>query len=404
MTLEGNQPLMSNYTRELLLGYIEQLKEAGFYDVLHLDLGWEAGCPLKADAEKFPNGISEIARLAKSAAGLDMAFWVNPFSASYWKSRIEEEHPEYLVPNKVSGRSGASAICIMTDYFNYVKQRFSELVSESNARVIFWDGADWNIPVCTAKNHDHLDQGELEVNAWKRLAELCETAHEARKDLIVINFSLPFNNHRLCAVDCEQVSDTYSFPTIQSELIQRQQIYQMAFEHPYKAIWGSWYGVNWHFAGNDNLTKRPFKELIHAEMSMIGNGLAQAGGSLDLKQAKPEFIDFLKRLFAFRKRFENYFGVYQHVLGFPDGKHPDGSGHIVDGSGFIVLVNPTQSEQTVKLPLGEPGLELSETQKHELTDWTNLDYTIPIGSYKTKDAPEIDLLPLDVRYIGVNIT
>ncbi len=40
---------------------------------------------------------------------------------------------------------------------------------------------------------------------------------------------------------------------------------------------------------------------------------------------------------------------------------------------------------------------------HVLTDWTNLDYTIPIGSCKTKDAPEIDLLPLDVRYIGVNI-
>jgi len=58
-------------------------------------------------------------------------------------------------------------------------------------------------------------------------------------------------------------------------------------------------------------------ELIHAEMSMIGNGLAQAGASIDLDQARPEFVAFLRKLLAFRKRFERYFNVYQHVLGFP---------------------------------------------------------------------------------------
>ena len=403
VTLEGNKPLLANYNRLFLLEYIEYIKEAGFFDVLHLDLGWEGGYPLRVDTDKFPNGMREVSKRAKEAAGLDMTYWVNPFSATYWKSDLESDHPEYLVPNKVSSKCGANAICVMTDYYDYVKKRFVELATDLNARVIYWDGLDWNIPECTATNHDHRDQEELEVKAWKRLDELCKAAHEARPDLLFVCFSLPYNNHRLNAMDQEQISDTYSYPTVQAELIQRQQMYQMTFEHPYKAIWGSWYGLHWHNAGDSNLAARPMRELVHAEMSMIGNGIGQAGGGFDFKQAPAELMDFLKKLFAFRKRFEDYFDSYQHVLGFPDGKRIDGEGHILGGKGFIVLVNPTENPLTVKIPLAEPELELSSEKKHELTDWTNLTEGRPLGSARISDAPEIELTPLEVRYIGVNV-
>jgi hypothetical protein len=403
VTLEGNKPVHANYDRAFLLEYIDYIKDAGFFDVLHLDLGWEADYPLKVSAAKFPNGIGEITRRAKEAAGLDMTYWVNPFSASYWKSKFESEHPEYLVPNKVSGRSGATALCVMTDYFDYVKERFVALATEMNARVIYWDGNDWTVPECAATNHDHRDQQELEVRAWKRLAELCDAAHEARPDLLFVCFSIPFDNHRLHWLDQEQVEDTYSFPTVQAELIQRQQLYQMTFEHPYKAIWGSWYGIDWYRAGDSDLAQRPMRELIHAEMSMIGNGIAQAGGGFDFKQAAPEFMTFVKKLFAFRKRFERYFDTYQHVLGFPDGRRVDGEGHLIDQTGFIVLVNPTREEQTVRVPLDEPELELDADTKHELTDWSNLERNIPMGSFTIDSAPEIDLTPLEVKYVGVNV-
>lgn len=402
ITLDGNAPVLNNYDRNLLLEYIELMRRAGFYDVLRLDLGWESGYPLQADPAKFPEGLSEIARRASEVAGVDMAYWVNPFSANYWRSRVEDQHPEYLVPGKVSSRSGANAVCAMSDHFHYIKKRFIELAEDFGARMIYWDGADWNIPACTARNHGHRDQDELEVKGRERLAELCAAAHQAREDLLVVAFSLPPDNHRLRAVDQEHVSDTYSFPTVKAELIQRQQLYQMTFEHPYKAIYGSWYGVNWQDAGNDNLS-RPLRELMNAEMSMIGNGLAQAGASFDLKQAKPEFVAFMKKLLAFRKRFEGYFDVYQHVLGFPDGEHVDGSGHIVDGSGFIVLVNPTESDTSVRVPLDEPELELSRDKKSVLTDWTSLERGTPIGSFAANNPPEIDLLPLQVKYIGVNV-
>ncbi|MDH7601627.1 MAG: alpha-galactosidase [Armatimonadota bacterium] len=402
VTFPDNKPLLANYNRDFLLEYIEYIRQAGFFDILHLDLGWEADYPLQVDTAKFPNGIGEIVRRAKEA-GLDMTYWVNPFSASYWKSKFEDEHPEWLVPGRVSRRSGATAFCILTDYYDYVKKRFIALATEMNARVIYWDGNDWNIPECKATNHYHKDQDELEVKAWKKLAELCDATHKARPDLLFVCFSLPFDNHRLHWLDQEQISDTYSYPTVQAELIQRQQLYQMTFEHPYKAIWGSWYGINWHDAGDADLSKRPMEELIHAEMSMIGNGIAQAGGGFDLKHAPSEFMDFLKKLFAFRRRFAKYFDVYQHVLGFPDGKSVDGEGHIIDGRGFIVLVNPTRQIQSVRVPLAEPELELDGTKKHELTDWSNLEQGKSMGSFDIDVPPEVELGPLEVKYIGVNI-
>lgn len=160
--------------------------------------------------------------------------------------------------------------------------------------------------------------------------------------------------------------------------------------------------MNWHNAGENNLA-RPFKDLIHAQMSMIACGLPQAGGSIDFKQATPEFMNVLAKLFAFRKRFEDYFAVYQHVLGFPDGTHIDGSGHIIGDSGFIVLINPTGAPQAVKIPLNEPEMELIPGTHYEITDWTNLEQGIPIGEAFLDHPTTIDLAPMDVRYIGVNI-
>ncbi|MEN6416158.1 MAG: alpha-galactosidase [Armatimonadota bacterium] len=402
VTREGNRPILSYYDRTLLLDYIELIKQAGFYELLHLDLGWESGWPLKVDADKFPKGISEIAKRAKEA-GMDMGFWTNPFSCSYWRGNVEDEHPEWTVPNSVSGRSNALSLCAVSDYYEYVRERFVALATDMNAASIYWDGNDWNTPDCSARNHSHRDRHELEVKARKRLAEMCRQAHEARPDLIIAAFSPPVDNHRLCALDQEQAADTHRFPTIQAELIQRQQMYQMTWEHPFHAIRPSWHGVDWHEAGEDNLTRRPLHELFHAEMSMIACGLAQAGGSIDLKRARPHFLEFLRKLFAFRKRFEHYFDTYQHVLGFPDGKSIDGSGHIVDGSGFIVLVNPTEDDLTVKIPLDAPELELSSEKELVLTDWSGLESGGPLGSAKTGSPPEIELTGLQVRYIGVNV-
>jgi hypothetical protein len=345
--------------------------------------------------------LGEIVRRAYDY-GIDMGFWVNPFSSNYWKSDVEEERPEWLNPGKLSAQSSAHAICPMTGYFNYVKDRFSELAGRYNARVIYWDGSDWNIPECPATDHEHKSQHELEVRATKRLAELTRPVHEAREDAMVVAFNLPFDNHRLAVLDQEQISDTYSAKTLDSELIQRQQIYQMTFEHPYQAIWGSWYGVNWMNCGPDNL-RRPLWELMHAEMSMIGNGACQAGASIDLAEARPEFVEFLRKMLTWRKRFAQYFTVYQHILGFPDGESVDGEGHIIDEKGFLILINPTQEEQTMNLPLDEPELELSVGKSYSIYDWSGFERAKYLGKAKFGKDFEIDLAPLEVKIVGVDL-
>lgn len=403
----------ANYDRRRLLESIKLMHRAGLYEVMHLDLGWEADAPLRIDQSRFPNGIAEIVNHAREA-GLDMSYWVNPFSCNYWLPKTAAEHPEYVVPGKVSPRSNAKALCVLTEYSDYVEKRFVDLAVEMNARVIVWDGNDWNIPVCTSREHRHRRQDELEINALRRLASICDAAHEAREGLIISAFSLPMDNHRLCALDQEQVSDTHEFPIVQSELIQRQQLYQMTWEHPFRAIRGSWYGVEWReketggLASDGSPTLTPprrttMAELIHAESSMIANGVAQSGGGIDLETSTPEFIAFLGKLFTFRKKYERYFNTYQHILGFPDGVSVDGSGHIINNAGFIMLVNPTGSEQTVKLPLSEPELELNPHRKHMISDWSSLERGIVMDPARPADAPDIEIMPLEVKFIGINI-
>jgi len=399
----GRGPVLADYDRGFLLKHIDLAARAGIHDVIQLDLGWEARYPLCPDPAKFPQGLAEIARVAREKAGADMAFWMNPFSCNYWKSDVETERREWLVPGKTSPRSGAAPVCVMSDYYDDVRRRLIDLVSNRNVRVIFWDGCDWNIAECSSPFHGHRDAKHLRVEGRRRLAELCRLCHEARSDLIIAAFNLPFDNHIMCALDKAQVSDTHSFSTIRSELIQRQQLYQMTFEHPFEAIWSSWHGIDWHEAGEDNIASRPLRELIHAEMSLIACGFAQAGCSIDLSRARPELIGFLEKLAAFRKRFARYFDTYQHVLGFPDGLSVDGSGHIVDGSGFIVLVNPSDEQASVRLPLDEPELELGGRGKHTLTDWSSLEHGAPMDPSTLSSSPTIDLAPLEVRYIGVNI-
>lgn len=400
ITLEGDKSVFSNYDRNLLLDHVKLLRDAGYYDVLQLDLGWEGGRYLQPDPVKFPKGLSEIVNRAR-ASGLDMGYWINPFSASYWRSDFEDERPEWQTTGPASGRSGAHPLCVMSPYYNYVEKRVQELIIKMNARLIYWDGGDWNIPECTALDHEHENQHELKVEGTKRLARLCEKVHETRPDAVIAAFNLPMDNHRLSALDQELISDTHEHPTIKSELIQRQQIYQMTWEHPYHAIRSGWYGVNWHETGPDNLN-RPLRELIHAELSMIGSGVGVAGASFDLKQAKPAFVQFMKKLIAWRKRFEEYFTVYQHILGFPDGESVDGEGHIIDEKGFIILINPTEIEQSVRLPLSEPELELQEGKYYEIFDWSDLDKARPLGKHTLFSEPNIELAPLEIKIFGLD--
>lgn len=160
--------------------------------------------------------------------------------------------------------------------------------------------------------------------------------------------------------------------------------------YPPYAIGTGWYGVD---------VLQPVERL---KLGVVGaiSGLPRSGVRR-IPDPSPELAAYLKRFFAFRKRFERYFDQYQQVLGAPDGKDIDGEGHIIENSGFVVLFNPSDEPKKVSLPLAEPGLGLAGELR--LSDWSELDSGADIGVAKPGDPVEVSLAPLSVKIIGINI-
>jgi hypothetical protein len=220
--------------------------------------------------------------------------------------------------------------------------------------------------------------------------------------LQVIIWSAPPDIHWLRVTDHIQLSDIDT-PTIGvSEVIRRQQIYHASFQRPEVAIWGDWYGLQYRRNWDESLGL-PLNRLQYAEMSQLGNGATQAGGSYALPYAPPELTAFLAKMFTFRKQFGEYFKHYQHILGFPDGSNVEGEAHLIDGKGFILLYNPSDTEQTINLPLNEPELELAPNQSYSLTDWSTLEDGLPLGEAYPNDILPVSIPALGWLVIGLNI-
>ena len=75
---------------------------------------------------------------------------------------------------------------------------------------------------------------------------------------------------------------------------------------------------------------------------------------------------------------------------------------IIGNKGFILLFNPSREQRKVALPLDELGLELRGELK--LSDWTELDSPIDMGSARAGDRVEIDMDPVSAKIIGINIS
>jgi hypothetical protein len=226
---------------------------------------------------------------------------------------------------------------------------------------------------------------------------LLDDLRAIKPKLRVVLWSPPPDIHWLAAVDQLQLSDMYEPKLGKSELLRRQELYFASFLYPNATIWGDWYGLGYRRSREDGIGK-PLNELKFAEMTQLGNGATQAGGSFDLANAPAELIKFVGKMFTFRKAFESYFTVYQHILDFPNGEKVDGEAHLINGQGFLLIYNPTEAPLTLDLPLEEPSLELNPTSIYTLSDWSNLDS----GQALTTARPT-DKIPVTVPAIGWKI-
>ncbi|MEI7555014.1 alpha-galactosidase [Candidatus Chlorohelix sp.] len=393
-------PYEQEINEKLLLDVIDQMQLVGFYDMLHIDAGWQLGAPLQVNPERFPNGLDPIVAKLK-ANNKTLGLWINPFSRSY---EAQEGYNEFAAqhPKWVDKQDPKQRFCPLSGAGDYIHARMLEIARNYPLEEIYWDGRDWYISGCQSSESRWRTPDEEHHEMIKYYASLLSELRTIRPDLRVALWSAPANVHWLSVVDQVQLSDLDTPPILEGELARRQQIFQATYEYPYSSIWGDWYGVNYRRTLNQGLGQ-PLNILKYATISVIGNGATQAGGSLDLTKVPKEYLSFLKELFNWRKQFAEYFTVYQHVLNFPDGVNIDGAAHILNGRGFIILFNPSPNSGQVDLPLSEPSLELNAATAYTLNDWTELTEPIQMGKVKPGDTYRLTIPGYGYRIIGVNL-
>ncbi|MEI6046245.1 MAG: alpha-galactosidase, partial [Chloroflexota bacterium] len=395
---------------------LDQTKQAGYYDLLHVDAGWEGASSLQLDTKKFPGGLDYIQQKAH-AQNLGLGLWINPYSDSYFGyvnyETVHREKRDWHVvltegflPKQGFNRG---AFQVLSPYSDYVEERLVDLVSRYDIRMIYWDGADWNIRDSEVDFLDDPARQRLKVLGMKRLMQITERLYAIRPDLMIVAWNAWVDPHLLSIFDQEQVTDIFAAPVGEAELSRRKVYYGMSYIMPFSTIWSDWYGLAYSERKDISNLTLPESQLEYAELSMLSKGLKEAGGTLDLQQVRPEFRVFLKTLFTFRQRFDRYFEVYQRLSDLPDANRADASGHFLDGKGFIILNNPSNISQQLQLTLDPALLGLTPGKTYQLYDWTDLKFAkrysaLSFNSDGRSASLALHLPPHTVRILALDIS
>ncbi|MEI6042933.1 MAG: hypothetical protein WCS37_00955 [Chloroflexota bacterium] len=424
-----------------MLDMLGRMQSAGYYDLLHLDAGWEENAPLQlaTSAKKFPNGLSPLLKKMKTT-NYSLGIWMNPFSGRYQGytsyAPFYQQNPQWIYPSPYDPKSDPNnpnydtkndpnnpnydtknakyyritSICPLSGAGDYVRNQLLDLARKTPLDEIYWDGTDWHLGTCRSPEQGWRTPDEEVILTIKYYAKLLDDLRAIRPNLRVVLWSPPPDIHWLAAVDQLQLSDMYTPKLGESERVRRQELYFASLFYPNSTIWGDWYGLSYGRSREDGVGA-PINLLKFAEMTQLGNGATQAGGSFDLANAPPELFKFVGKMFTFRKAFAQYFNAYQHILNFPDGKSVDGEAHLINGQGFLLLYNPSNGPITLKLPLDEPSLELNPSKSYTLSDWSNLEsgqaLTNTSGQTITTTQPSdkvfITVQATDWKIIGVDV-
>jgi hypothetical protein len=232
---------------------------------------------------------------------------------------------------------------------------------------------------------------------------LTDELRQVRPDIVIVAWNSTANVHLLGAVEQLQLSDNWELPLGISELARHKQFFGATYHLPYYAIWGDWYGLTYSGNADKNLELSP-DTLKYALTSMIGSGAINSGASLDLTRPLPgDLLTYMQKLYGWRKKFEDYFKVYQHIFDSPSENAVYGEAHVVSGQGFLILNNPTNQELPVALPLNAPELELDPNRSYKLYDWTSLTGGVEIGTTRPGEGVTVKIPPRSVKIIGLEI-
>ncbi len=295
-------------------------------------LGGRAG-GLAVRSEAFPEGFEPLRRLLRQY-GMRYHTWINDAASddpAIVSDLIEKTDLCKLFHDRTVDEKTIAAM-------REVRRRypdFETFVHHSTSRsACYWWG---NIHFLSDFNQIYFGEGEFW--AWSNvLPEKPEGDTNKRF----------FSRHSLRAGD----------------LVTRSAAYQVNWAWPYTTIVPPHCGWAW-------FEDRPLDELASRMFTTIAARADYQWGE-DPRMLRPEVREFFMDWTAFFKAARPYLREYQHVLAVPDGIHPDGAAHVVDGRGFIVLCNPgpRKAEVSLKELLWEPELQLDPTQPVRLSDWT----------------------------------
>lgn len=355
--------------------------------LFRLDRGWESHHPLTEDPERFPQGLPYLAAQAKSM-DMVLAYRIGSLTSGGQWDGLMKDHPDWFAPATDGSAEGAAAPSLTTPYAGYVEDKLLRLVNECGAAMLCMDGSDWSDFRSPPEGPYHVETERLRFVVLDAYKSTIDKLRKANKDLVIslspdAGSSPAAQVHRLGTIDQASAGRAVG----RDALSDRQRRYAQAFIFPPYSI-----SRDPHPRGH----ALPFPQAKMAAIGAISDLPQVQGPSRD-----PEFGAYLERFLEFRGKFESFFEVYQHVLGFPDGKSIDGQAHIVNGSGFIILFNPTSEPKKTILPLDEPGLELKGSLK--LSDWTEFGSPTDIAAAQITDRVEVELAPESARIIGVNI-
>ncbi len=394
---------------------LDQTKQAGYFDLLHIDAGWEGTQSLQIDTNKFPGGFEALQEKAHQQ-NMGLSLWINPYSDSYfgyvnYETQHREDRDWHVVltegylPKQGFNRG---AFQVLSPYTDYVEEKLASLVSNYDIRMLYWDGADWNIRDSEVDFLDNDARQRLKVLGMKRLIKITDRLNSIRPDLVLVGWNAWVDPHLLSVFDQEQVTDIFNAPLGLAESARRKIYYAMSYVMPFGTIWSDWYGLTYSERKDSNNLKLPENQLEYAELSMLAKGVKEGAASVDPTQAKPELNLFLKNLFSFRKRFDSFFDVYQRLSEAPDPNRADASGHFVDGKGFAMVNNPTILNQQITIGFNPALLGLKPGKTYTIYDWSDLKQARKYGSlYFNPDGRtsyfSISLPPRTVKILSLDI-
>ena len=182
------------------------------------------------------------------------------------------------------------------------------------------------------------------------------------------------------------------------DLITRSCLYYAGWAMPFHSL----YVPAWPWAGLEN---RPMWELANRFNTLLAARIAFEWGE-DPRDLPKEAADLFLDGCAFYKTIRPYRGEYQHILGAPDGIHPDGIAHLKNGRGFVFLFNPGVEATQVswKELFWDSDVELDPNAALTISDWTKYLSPLDLGSVDLKNPKGgIKMEPHSSRVIGVNI-